>query len=100
MNPTQDTRIQTDDLGGDSIGDALARAGMQLGQEGLDDALDLGDALIEAPAPAAMTTAAIVALYILVPAIPALVGTLHMMGASARGATKKRRRRESANGCG
>ena len=76
----------------DNLVDDLARAGMQVGNEALEDVMDLGDGLIAAPAPNATMTVAMAALFILVPLVPALVGTLHMMGASARGIGGKQRR--------
>jgi hypothetical protein len=76
---------------GDSFNNAVARAALNLGEEAFVDACDVADGVIEEPVATAATTAFAAALFILVPAIPALIGTLHIMGASARGISRKQR---------
>lgn len=77
------------------LGEHLTQAALNLGLEGVEDACDLGDAMASDPVPTATTTVLATVLFILIPVIPALIGTLHICGSSARGITRQRRRMRS-----
>jgi hypothetical protein len=55
--------------------------------EGLEGACDAADGMVQEPGASTAATVAVAALFILVPAIPAVIGTMHMMG-SARGGSR------------
>lgn len=73
------------------VGDALARAALQASEEGLEDAVDVGEALFEAPLSTGIAVGVATALFVLAPGGVALIGALHLMGAASRGIVRKRR---------